>query len=50
LFKRLKIMQDVDAILKDAASMIETNHLDLEEARDVILRDMLGEQPLPLMG
>jgi Fe-S oxidoreductase len=50
LFKRLKIMQDVDAILLDAASMIETNHLGIDEARNVILRDMLGEQPLPLMG
>jgi heterodisulfide reductase subunit D len=48
LFKRLKIMQDVDAILEDAAPLIATNGLDLEEARDVILRDMLGEQPLPL--
>jgi Fe-S oxidoreductase len=48
LFKRLKIMQDVDAILLDSASLIETNGLDLDEARDVILRDMLGEQPLPL--
>jgi Fe-S oxidoreductase len=50
LFKRLKIMQDADAILLDSASMIETNGVDLEEARDVILRDMLGEQPLPLSG
>ena len=50
LFKRLKIMQDVDAILHDAAPMIETNHLDLDDVRDVILRDMLGEQPLPLRG
>jgi heterodisulfide reductase subunit D len=48
LFKRLKIMQDVDAILRDSAEMIETNGVDLEEARDVILRDMLGEQPLAL--
>ena len=50
LFKRLKIMQDVDAILRDSATLIETNGLDLEEARDVILRDMLGEQPLPLVA
>jgi Fe-S oxidoreductase len=49
LFKRLKIMQDVDAILQDSAALIETNGLDLDEARDVILRDMLGEQPLPLL-
>ncbi len=50
LFKRLKIMQDVDAILQDSATLIETNGLDLDEARDVILRDMLGEQPLALAG
>lgn len=48
LFKRLKIMQDVDAILSDTSSLIEVNGLDLDEARDVILRDMIGEQPLPL--
>jgi Fe-S oxidoreductase len=50
LFKRLKLMQDVDAVLADAAPMIATHHLDLDEARAVVLRDMLGEQPLPLMG
>ena len=48
LFKRLKIMQDVDSILQETAPLMEINGLDLEEARDVILRDMLGEQPLPL--
>ena len=48
LFKRLKIMQDVDQILLDAAPLIATNGLDLDEAREVVLRDMLGEQPLPL--
>jgi Fe-S oxidoreductase len=50
LFKRLKLMQDVDAILADAAPLLETNHLDLDEARAVVLSDMLGEQPLPLGG
>jgi len=48
LFKRLKLMQDVDAILAEAAPMIETHHLDLDEARAIIAKDMLGEQPLPL--
>ncbi len=43
LFKRLKLMQDVDAILADAAPLIETHHLDLDEARAVVLADMLGE-------
>ena len=48
LFKRLKIMQDVDAVLAAAAPMIEAHHLDLDEARAVVLKDMLNEQPLPL--
>jgi hypothetical protein len=48
LFKRLKLMQDVDAVLADAAPMIGMHGLDLDEARAVVLRDMLGEQPLPL--
>jgi heterodisulfide reductase subunit D len=50
LFKRLKIMQDVDTILRETAPLIESNGVDLDEARDVILRDMLGEQPLALAG
>lgn len=48
LFKRLKMMQDIDKILVDVAPMLATHGLDLEEARDVVLRDMLGEQPLAL--
>jgi hypothetical protein len=48
LFKRLKIMQDVDAVLAAAAPMLEANDLDLDEARSVVLADMLGEQALPL--
>jgi Fe-S oxidoreductase len=48
LFKRLKVMQNVDAILADVGPTMGLNGVDLDEARDVILRDMLGEQPLAL--
>ena len=48
LFKRLKLMQDVDAVLADAAPLLATNQVDLDEARAVVLSDMLGEQALPL--
>lgn len=48
LFKRLKLMQDVDAVLADAAPLLATNQVDLDEARAVVLTDMLGEQALPL--
>jgi hypothetical protein len=47
LFKRYKLMQDVDAILAASKDMIEQNGLDLETARDVVLNGMLGEQLLP---
>jgi Fe-S oxidoreductase len=50
LFKRLKLMQDVDAILSEAAPLIVTNRIALDEARSVILADLLGEQPLSLRG
>ncbi len=48
LFKRLKLMQDVDAIIADSADMIAQYDMDLDEVRTVVLRDMLGEQPLEL--
>ena len=48
LFKRLKHMADVDAILAETAPLIAAHNLDLDEARAIVARDMLGEQPLPL--
>lgn len=48
LFKRLKLMQDVDAILAESKDMIETYGLDLEEVREVVLNDMLNDQYLPI--
>ncbi len=48
LFKRLKLRQDVDAILADSRDRIERYELPLDEVRAVVARDLLGEQPLPL--
>ncbi|NQW01049.1 MAG: (Fe-S)-binding protein [Rhodospirillales bacterium] len=48
IFKRLKLMQDVDAVIADTTDMIEAHGLDLEEVRDVVLKDMLEDQYLPL--
>lgn len=47
LFKRLKLMADVDAILKETADQIAVHGLDPEEVREVILADIIGEQILP---
>jgi Fe-S oxidoreductase len=49
-FKRLKKMQDTDAILADVMDLVERHGLGLEEVRAVIEKDLLGEQPLPLRG
>jgi Fe-S oxidoreductase len=49
-FKRLKIMQDADAIVADCADMIAANGIDAAKARDVVMKAMLAEQPLPLSG
>jgi heterodisulfide reductase subunit D len=48
-YKRLKLMQDADAILADCRDLIARHHLDEDTARDVIAHGMLGDQPLPLM-
>ena len=47
-FKRLKKMQDADAVLADVMDLVEEHGLGLEEVRAVIEKDLLGEQPLPL--
>lgn len=47
-FKRLKLMGDIDMVLADTAETAGLNGLNLDRARNVIARDLLGEQPLPL--
>jgi heterodisulfide reductase subunit D len=49
-YKRLKVMQDADAILADCRDLIAQHRLDADVARDVIVKSMLGDQPLPLRG
>jgi heterodisulfide reductase subunit D len=49
-FKRLKIMQDADAIVADCKDMIEAHRIDPAVARTVVVKAMLNEQPLPLVG
>jgi hypothetical protein len=49
-FKELKMTQDVDLILTECADMIAAHGLDPDGARSVVVRAMLGDQPLPLQG
>jgi heterodisulfide reductase subunit D len=48
-YKRLKMMQDADAILADCRELAEAHGLDLEATRAAIVA-MLDEQPAPLKG
>ncbi len=47
-FKRLKIMQDADAIVADCADMLAGYGINQAKAREVVAKVMLAEQPLPL--
>ncbi len=49
-FKRLKIMQDADAIVADCKDMIAAHGIDPAQAREVVVHAMLAEQPLSLAG
>jgi Fe-S oxidoreductase len=49
-FKRLKIMQDADAIVADCRDMLAARKIDPAAAREVVVKAMLNEQPLPLVG
>jgi len=47
-YKALKIMQDADQIISECGDLIAQHTLDPARARDVVVKVMLGDQPLPL--
>jgi protein-tyrosine-phosphatase len=47
-FKELKIMQDADLIVSECRALIGQHALDPNKAREVVVKAMLGDQPLPL--
>ena len=49
-YKELKLMQDADQIVSDCGDLIARHGLDAAKARDVVVKTMLGDQPLPLRG
>ena len=49
-YKRLKLMQDADAIVADCGDLIAQHKLDIEEARGIVTKGLLADQPLPLRG
>ena len=47
-YKELKMMQDADQIISECGDLIAQHGLDASKARDVVVKAMLGDQPLPL--
>ncbi len=47
-YKELKIMQDADQIISECGELIEQHALDPAKVRDVVVKGLLGDQPLPL--
>jgi hypothetical protein len=48
-FKRLKMLQDIDAIMADCGDLVAQHGLDAESTRAAIAA-IIEEQPLPLRG
>jgi hypothetical protein len=49
-FKRLKKLQDANAILADVADLAKAHNLPLDLVQDVVLGELLAEQPYELKG
>jgi heterodisulfide reductase subunit D len=47
-YKQLKLMQDADQIVAECSDLIAKHSLDPGNARNVIVKALLGDQPLPL--
>jgi heterodisulfide reductase subunit D len=47
-YKELKIMQDADQIIAECGDLIAQHALDPGKAREVVVKAMLADQPLPL--
>jgi Fe-S oxidoreductase len=49
-FKELKIMQDADRIVADCGDLIARHAIDPAHVREVVVKALLGDQPLALKG
>jgi Fe-S oxidoreductase len=47
-YKELKLMQDADQIVADCADLLATHAIDAAKAREVVVKGLLADQPLPL--
>jgi Fe-S oxidoreductase len=47
LYKRLRLLNDIDAVVADSADLIAAHGLDLEQVRETIAVEMFGAKPQP---
>ena len=47
-YKELKLMQDADQIVADCADLLASHAIDAAKAREVVVKGLLADQPLPL--
>jgi Fe-S oxidoreductase len=47
-YKELKLMQDADQIVADCADLLAAHAIDAAKAREVVVKGMLADQPVPL--
>jgi heterodisulfide reductase subunit D len=44
------LMQDADQIIADCADLLAHHSLDTAKAREIVVKGMLADQPLPLQS
>ena len=49
-YKELKMMQDAERIVADCADLLAHHAIDAAKAREVVVKGMLADQPLPLQA
>jgi len=49
-YKRLKVMQDTDAVLEDCSDQLKKRGIDAGKARSILENGLFGDQPLQLRG
>jgi hypothetical protein len=47
-YKQLKMIQDADQIVSECSDLIARHALDPAKARDIVVKAMLADQPVPL--
>jgi hypothetical protein len=45
VYKRLRLLNDIDAVVADSADLVAAHGLDLEQVRETVAIEMFGAKP-----